>query len=114
MREHMFDNTTVSVYDVLVAKSLLKLAAFASNKNILNFVKSHEFTEKFPIYGDLIQRRLQRGCHRNYLTKRVCNFFLSLSTRSEHALPRLPLACVEKIFDSFSNRDLERLRKSYF
>lgn len=114
MRQQKFDDTTVSLYEVFVTKDLLRLAAFANNENILSFMKSREFTEKFPIYSDSIQKHLQKGCHRNYLTKRVCHFFLSLATRAEHALPRLPVACIEKIFDSFSNRDLESLRKSYF
>lgn len=114
MRKHEFADTSVSLYDVFVTRSLVRLAAFANNENILNFVKSDKLSEKFPHYSASVQRHLQRGCHRNYLTRRVCNFFSSLSTRQEHSLPKLPASCVGEIFDLLSNRDLERLRNSYF
>lgn len=110
MREQKFDDSVVSLHDVFTTKDLVELACYAKNENILNFVKSNELTNKFPIYSNAIKRQLQKGCHRNFLLKRVKNFFSA--TTSSNNNPKIPMNCAWQIFSHLSNDDLVNLGRA--
>lgn len=114
IKEQMFVDTSVSLYEVWKAKDNDQLVGYLKNQDIERFIKSKVFASKFAIYKDRMTVKFRMGFERIYLEKRVCNFFLSLSTRKDDQLPKLPATCVHKIINYLNNRDLINLRKSYY
>lgn len=114
IKQQEFQDSRVTLFDLWNENDLIQLAAYLRNGDIEEFIKSEEFPEKFAIYCDFMRMKFDKAFERIYLEKRVCNFFISLSTREENRLPRLQHTCTRTIFSSLSNKDLKNLRESYF
>lgn len=112
MKEQMFANASVSLYNVCKSKDREQLIGYLKNENIKAFLLSKEFIKNFPIYYDSMKIKFKIGFKRIYLEKRVCNFFNSLSARDQ--LPQIPVACVKRIFKYLNNKDLDNLRNAYY
>lgn len=115
MKEEKIDNTTVTLFEICTNNNLNRLAAYAMNDIIIDYLKSEEFEKKFPIYHGKMRWELKKGFKRNFLLRRVCNFFNTLSvTRKDEKLCQLPATCTGNIFEFLSNQDLINLRDSYY
>lgn len=106
-----FDDSPVSYYDILETKDVQKLSLWACNENIVQTVKSSDFERKFPIYCEMIVRKIDKGTLRNRDFELIKRFMNYLSTRKENKLPRLPFTFVSEMFTHLRHEDVETLRE---
>ncbi|KAK9884841.1 hypothetical protein WA026_009067 [Henosepilachna vigintioctopunctata] len=99
MQKTNLDDSVVSVYDLLIANRR-RIVKFARNDSFLKLVESEFCSSSFPIYNDIIKSKFRRGWKRQKLLDKCYSIFFAYVTDD------LPLICVEKIYDYFSDYEL--------
>lgn len=110
LRAKQFEDSSVFYIDVLKTKDIRKLAVLAGNVNIAKAVKSDDFKEKFPIYGEMIVENFEKGFSKKKdfeLLKRFVNY---LALRKSYKLSYLPFTAVCKIYDYLTDAEVNKLR----
>lgn len=110
LRNEQFDDSSLFYWDMLNIKNCGKLSTLASNENIVGVLKSDDFSRKFPIYGQLIVKQIDRGIERNNDFNFVKRFVNYLSNRQSNRLPKLPFTFVCDLFAYLSEKDIVTLR----
>lgn len=109
LKSKTFDDSLLTVYDVLNATNESQYVAFARNKNIVEVLTSKDFKSNYPIFGVSITERLSKAMLKNQSLDQVKVFFHKLAVRRDDKLPKLPLNCLVEIFGYLSNDDVTNL-----
>lgn len=114
MRSVFFNETNVSVCDLLFTRSMKKLVGYAKNQDIVGFQSSVKFKSQFPIYAEMIRQKFQEYTKRQRLIDdvKLQNFFRRVSEVSEGSLPVLPATCAQIVFSCLSDKDLKSMRRA--
>lgn len=102
----MIYNTNVKFIDVMESQSSTQLASYARNQNIIDAVTSEALKSKFPIYGNVLQRTLEKGIVRRQLQDTARRVFCTLHDKNDQKLPQLPIIIIDHVISFLSNNDL--------
>lgn len=105
-----FEDSDLRYFDVFALEDVDKLAALTRNDNIVGVIKSNDFVEKFPIYGQIVVKNFNRGVLRNNDLQLIKRFFNYLAARKVDRLPKLPLTFVGELFACLNSNDITKLR----
>lgn len=110
LKAKRFEESFLSYFDILEVKDVGKLAGLARNESILKVLKSTDFKDEFPIYGEMIVKHFEQGVlkHKDFaLVKRFIDY---LSIRNHDKLPKLPFTFVCELFSYLNDADIATLR----
>lgn len=101
-RVAVYEDCGISFYDLLT-KSIHPLAMLFHNERIVEGVESFDYVKEFPIYGSTIKGHFGKAMERKKLFEKACEILYGLG----NDLPDLPIFCLDRIFSSFSRKELE-------
>lgn len=93
-------NRNISVFDFLL-KDVTKLAAFVRNKEVLEILNSYSYTEAFPNYGKILERKIEKAKKRACLLKRTVYIF------NDCLKAKLPDLALDKICVYLEEKELK-------
>lgn len=111
LMKNKFYDTIYSYLDVLKIKDRCKLAALASNEDVVQTFETVDFENEFPVYGPMIVRVIEKGASMNRDFELLKRFSDYLSSRDHDRLPKLPFTFISKLFTYLGSADMDTLRK---
>lgn len=98
----IINDSFVSFYDFL-SKDVTKLAKIANNSSVMLCLKSQDYFRDFPVYGNLLERRIGLGELRQMIVQVSELVFKSIPLQK---VKKLPKCIVQDILNYLTNGDL--------
>ena len=106
-RKKIVDSSYVSYYDFLT-KDIHKLASFSRNRNIIKVLDCEEYMTDFPLYAELLQKRIDEAKSRLHLLEKAERIFKDcLDNRFSHII-------LDKIFMYLGDIHLKYFVETFF
>lgn len=113
MKEEYIEETGVSVYDILNAKTMGLLKSFSDTDAIIDYFESRNFRSSFPQYHTMLETHLKKGLlQQKYFDEVHMLFFCLLIKKSAQRLPELPITVTYKIMNCLTFKDLVNLKEA--